>query len=389
MIIDCDTHILPKDAFDYVDPSLDSRKPHIKVDRLGNVVGIDFPNNPAYIPGTTPMSAADPTVGLKYRGNADIEARLADFERMGIDAQLVLPQLTGWWSYLLDAELGTAVGHSWNLSQLQLIRRYPDRLLGVALVALQDVPGAIRELDWATAEGFRAVMLDYVFPVAEHPYGTTLASHRELWAFFKRVEELDIPIVLHAVQHGHRVLNAPRFLEHGLDVCAPSDAELNLITLITSGLLDDFPALKIVHAETGTADIKKLAERLDARFEHIPIRFDEEGFTAVSRRKTNPSFKELMRVPPTVVREENKLTPSHYFRKNFFWTIETEEPELIEAIDFLGAEHFLFATDYPHDDPGGRMKFKDVGSLQGNKRISESDKEAIRNGNARHLFKLS
>jgi hypothetical protein len=44
----------------------------------------------------------------------------------------------------------------------------------------------------------------------------------------------------------------------------------------------------------------------------------------------------------------------------------------------LGASQFLFATDYPHDDPGGRMKYKDVELLRDNPRIAEDAKEIIR-----------
>jgi hypothetical protein len=40
----------------------------------------------------------------------------------------------------------------------------------------------------------------------------------------------------------------------------------------------------------------------------------------------------------------------------------------------LGAGHFLFATDYPHDDPGESMKFKDAQLLRANIRISEQDR---------------
>ena len=64
--------------------------------------------------------------------------------------------------------------------------------------------------------------------------------------------------------------------------------------------------------------------------------------------------------PAQVFLEKNTKPASYYFKNNFYFTIETEEPELPEAIEFLGAERFLFATDYPHDDPGGRMKFEDV-----------------------------
>ena len=93
-------------------------------------------------------------------------------------------------------------------------------------------------------------------------------------------------------------------------------------------------------------------------------------------------------VPPGVADEKNMLAPSDYFRKNFYWTIETEEPEFAEAVQYLGADHFLFATDYPHDDPGGRMKHKDVELLAAHPKLSEGDKEKIRCANARQLFRL-
>jgi predicted TIM-barrel fold metal-dependent hydrolase len=80
------------------------------------------------------------------------------------------------------------------------------------------------------------------------------------------------------------------------------------------------------------------------------------------------------------------MSPDHYFKKNLFFTIETEERELPEAMELFGASQFLFATDYPHDDPGGRMKHKDVELLANNGEISESDKELLRYKNAERLL---
>lgn len=43
-------------------------------------------------------------------------------------------------------------------------------------------------------------------------------------------------------------------------------------------------------------------------------------------------------------------------------------------------------TDYPHDDPGGRMKFRDVELLNNRADISAQDKELIWSGNALRLL---
>ncbi len=385
MVIDCDTHFMPKDAFDYLDPSLLDRKPLLKFDEQGLLADIEFAGKPPQVPGTTPLPA--PGSGAHHPGNTDMETRLKDYERMGIEAQFIVPQFTGWWSYLIEPELASALARSWNLSMQRLAKEYPRQIYGVALVALQDVASAVRELEWAIENGLPAVVLDHTFPVREHPYGETLGSHRELWPFFQRAEELDVPIFLHAVQHGHRIINLLTFQHDGLDVFAPREAQMNLVSLITSGLLDDFPKLKFVHAEMGTRTIKSLAQRLDSSFKKFTLSYeDDEAASPGSRRRLSPKAPQL--VAPEVANEKNKLPPSHYFKNNFYWTIETEEEELAEAVSFLGADHFLFATDYPHDDPGGRMKFRDVELLHANQKISEADKEFIRWKNAKALFKL-
>ena len=162
---------------------------------------------------------------------------------------------------------------------------------------------------------------------------------------------------------------------------------MNLVSLITSGLLDDFPELKIIHAEMGAKAIRPLAQRLDGAFTNPSFSYeDDDGAAAGSRRRLSSKAPQL--VPPEVANEKNQLPPSHYFRKNFYWTIETEEPELADAVQFIGPERFLFATDYPHDDPGGRMKFKDVELLAANPNLSQTAKELIRAGNAQRLFQL-
>jgi uncharacterized protein len=386
MIIDCDTHFMPTDAFSFVPEPMRSLAPRLEFDDDGILTDVKFPGAPARVPGTTPLPA--PGSGAHYRGNSDMTTRLRDYESLGIQVQFILPQFTGWWSYLIEPKLANALAHSWNLSMLRLMKEHPAVIYSVALVALQDVDGAIGEMQWAKQHGFPAVVLDHTFPVREHAYGTTLGSHRELWPFFQNAQEKDMPIFLHAVQHGHRIVNLPLFQHDGLDIFAPRDAQMNLVSLITSGLLDDFPKLKFIHAEMGTKTIKSLAQRLDENYRQTILNYeDDEGVATGSRRRLSPKAPQL--VPPGVANEKNKLPPSHYFRNNFYWTIETEEPELTEAVRFLGADRFLFATDYPHDDPGGRMKYKDVELLDANTKISEADKEKIRSENARALFYIT
>jgi len=386
MIIDCDAHVIPRDAFDYVDEPHARLRPVFHFDELGRYWRCDFPGAPEEVPGTTPLPSVR-GAGTNMDGMCDVEARLKDFEKMGVDRQVLVPQFTGWWNYLTEPRLGSAMARSHNLAVLKIMRQYPGKFIGIALVALQDVEGATRELEWACENGFKSAVLDYNYPVREHPFGETLGSHRDLWPFFKRAEELDVPLLVHAVQHGHRLVNALKFQKEGLDFLAPLDGIMNLVSLITSGLLDDFPRLKFLHTESGTAWIKPLVEQMDRIHQRPQVNYEDENPVPRSRRRVQERAKQV--VPPEVSCEKNKLPPSHYFKNNFYFTIETEETQLPEAVEFLGAERFLFATDYPHDDPGGSMKFKDAELLRANTGISEQDKERIRHENARRLFSLS
>ena len=384
MIIDMDTHILPHDIYDYVEGPCADKKPQFEFDKDGLLVKWSFPGNHV-VKGTTPLPP--PGAGGKHPGLSNIEVRLEEYQKLGIEKQLLLSQFSAiYFNYILDPALAIQMAHSHNLAILNLLKKYPNELIGAALVALQDVPTAISEMEWAKKAGFQAIAMDKVFPVREHAYSETLGSHRELWPFFKRADELGMPIVLHNVQHGHRISNLPIFQSDGLDTLCPAEGQMSLASLCTSGLFDDFPNLKMVFTEAGSAFIKPLLERLDAAFVKPPLNYEDEDATARFHRRVVPVSERLSagkRLTSLAQYEvKNKKPVSDYFRKNLFFTIETEEPELPDSIELLGASQFLFATDYPHDDPGGRMKYKDVQLLRENPRITESAKEIIRSTSA-------
>lgn len=380
MIIDMDTHILPRDIYDYMEGPTADLRPQFEYDKDGLLVKWSFPGN-FQVKGTTPLPP--PGAGGKHLGLSNMDVRLEEFRKLGIDKQILLSQFSAiYFNYTLDPELAFQMAHSHNIAIQNLLRKYPNELIGAALVALQDVPTAIGEMEWAKKNGFQAIAMDKVFPVREHQFSETLGSHRELWPFFKRAEELGMPIVLHNVQHGHRISNMMIFQRDGLDALCPAEGQMSLASLCTSGLFDDFPNLKMVFTEAGSAFIKPLLDKLDAAFVKPPLNYEDEDATARFHRRVVPVSERLSagkRLTPLAEYEvKNRQSASEYFKKNLFFTIETEEPELADSIELLGASQFLFATDYPHDDPGGRMKYKDVQLLSDNPRITEDDKEIIR-----------
>jgi len=383
MIIDMDTHILPRDIYDYVEGPFADRKPQYEFDKEGILVKWSFPGN-YHVKGTTPLPP--PGAGGKHPGLSNIEYRLEEYQKLGIEKQLLLSQFSAiYFNYTLEPELAIQMAHSHNIAIMNLLKKYPNELIGAALVALQDVPSAIAEMEWAKRNGFHSIAIDKVFPVREHQFSETLGSHRELWPFFKRAQELGMPLIMHNVQHGHRISNMMIFQSDGLDTLCPAEGQMSLASLCTSGLFDDFPDLKMVFTEAGSAFIKPLLERLDSAFVKPPLNYEDEDATARFHRRVPVSERLSAGKRLTSLQEyevKNKHPVSYYFKKNLYFTIETEEPELPDSIELLGASQFIFATDYPHDDPGGRMKYKDVQLLHDNPRITEGDKEIIRSTSA-------
>src|SRR5262249_57714542 len=97
--------------------------------------------------------------------------------------------------------------------------------------------------------------------------------------------------------------------------------------------------------EAGSQFIKPLVERIDRILEAFPVDYADEEEPLGNQELTKVGEK-LRRAralnPAHIFLEKNKKPASHYFKNNFYFTIETEEPELPEAIQFLCAERFLF-----------------------------------------------
>ena len=78
--------------------------------------------------------------------------------------------------------------------------------------------------------------------------------------------------------------------------------------------------------------------------------------------------------------------PSELVREaKIYFSLEAGETLLPEAIKYLGAEHFLYASDIPHWDnefPGN------LHALRNHPAVSDSDKEKILYKNAKELFAL-
>jgi predicted TIM-barrel fold metal-dependent hydrolase len=81
-----------------------------------------------------------------------------------------------------------------------------------------------------------------------------------------------------------------------------------------------------------------------------------------------------------------KKKPSEIVRESkLYFSVEPGESQLTHTVDYVGAGHFLYASDIPHWDNEFPHNLHD---LQNHKQLSNETKEKILYKNAKELFSL-
>jgi predicted TIM-barrel fold metal-dependent hydrolase len=251
------------------------------------------------------------------------EQHIVDMDQEGIDVQVLFP--TGLLNHgsTREPELATALAHAYNDWLHEFCQADPRRFKGVALLALQDIPQAIREMTRAVTDlGMVAAMIPtYVYP------GKDLGS-RELDDLYAEAQRLGIPIAVHRVS-GSGSVGFERFTNFtALHALVPMfELATAVANMVVGGVFERFPTLKVAYLEAGVRWVPWLVHNLD---EHCEVRAPEV-----------PHLKAL---------------PSEYLGSGrVFFSFEPDEQGLVEVAEMLGDQVLLFSSDYPHWDwvPGG------------------------------------
>ena len=332
IIVDADSHVLPKDAFEDEEARrrFRSRWPNLLVDALGRR-SVVFPER------TRNLSALQWTLysqffpARRHPGEYDSDARVAWMDEAGFDMQVLVPG-PGPFAYDLDPELGLALARSYNNSVAGILKRHPGRFIGLAVFPMQDQMAAIEELDRAVGElGIHAPV------VISNVNGRNL-SDPEFWPFYQRVEQLGVPLIVHGsrferpgpmgldrLDHMH-LDNALGFMYEGT---------LAITCLILYGVLDSFPRLKVGVLETGAGYLTYLMDVLHEVYQ-------SETYAGVNPYGNVP-VKDLIRKAPEEYMDQ-------------FWlcfNVEAERRSIPHLVERFGADRFMVNSDFPHFGIGG------------------------------------
>ena len=286
---------------------------------------------------------------MKDRGAklSSIEVRLRDMDKMGVDIQVVSPAPFQYY-YWAEASLGRTLSREVNEGIAALVAGNPDRFVGLGTVPLQNADMAVKELEYASKVlGLRGVELN------TNVNGLDLTDPSlKLEKFFRRAEELEMPLFLHPVGF----TQGQRLVDHYFNnvIGNPLDTTSAVSHLILDGVMARNPKLKVLVAHGG------------AYLAHYWARMDH-----AHRARAD-------------VRSVIKKPPSSYLAKMYFDTITFDPEMLANLVRKYGSDHVMLGTDYPYDmgedDP--------VGHIRSVKGLSAVDRQRIMGGNARKLFKI-
>ena len=283
-------------------------------------------------------------------GLLDVGAgRIAAMDRLGIDMQILA--LTAPGVQVFDADTATALAADSNDQLAEAIGKHPDRFAGLSAVAPQDPRRAAKELE----RGLKTLGLKGAI-INSHTKGEYLDDPK-YWSILEAAEALNAPIYIHPRDLPSGMLKPylDRSLEAGILGFA-ADVALHTIALITAGVFDRFPRLKVVIGHAGEG-IPYMLYRIDYMQR------------AVRERRGAKKLKQR---------------PSDYMKQNVYVTTSgmAWEPAIAFAQQTLGMDHVLYAMDYPYQADASEVIAMDALG------VSAADKKKFFQTNAEQLFAL-
>lgn len=291
---------------------------------------------------------SDPT------GGRDIQRRLRDLDRDGIDAEVIYPNDSLAVYQSPDPEYQMAVARAYNDWIIEWFGGHRDRFAPVGVMPVADIAESVKDIQRVAKLGFRAVKV----PIVANARAYNRPEYEPLWA---AMADTGIVLTFHSFTNDNDQYPEDWGEENGyggaLSFMALSMAEgLQPVSyMISSGALERHPALKMAVVESGAGWLAWLLHVLDEQAE-----------------------KKHMWIRPRL-----ELKPSEYFKRQGFVTF-SDDPMALKNIEFTGADCLMWGSDYPHDE-GTFPHSREVIERTFNG-LSESDRRKIVHDNAAKLY---
>ena len=274
------------------------------------------------------------------------ECQLEAMDIEGIDLAVLYPTrgLQALSEGDMEPRFAAALARAYNNWLHDFCSTDPVRLLGAGMISPFDVDEAVAEVRRCTRElGFRGIFMRSN-PVNGRNFHDDY--YEPLWS---ELEDLGMPLGLHeSSSSGVRQVGdqfEPNFMLRRV-FAQPVEQMLALGSICAGGVLARHPNLRVAFLEANCGWLPWLLWRMDEGYE----------------READVWSPDLT------------MPPSEYFKKQCFVSVEPDETPVKYVIDYLGNDHIVFSTDYPHGDskfPHAVESFLELST------VSEEDKHKI------------
>ena len=360
-IIDADTHVAESESmWKYLDEKMYHRRPVVVSvpndtwyktrNAFWLIDGNIFPKPagkgsfPLITPSAQEREIARDDMLIACREITDVEARLRDMDRLGVETQVVYPTL--FLIYITDdGELDTALCRAYNRYMAQACAKSGNRIRWVMIPPLHSVDECLKETNWAKENGavgifFRGIERDRTM---DDPY---------FFPLYKEASRLDLSICVH-VAAGCPAFTGVFDLERNHTFAAirllPPIAFRDLVA---NRIPELFPDLRIGFIESGASWVPFVLHALKRQ-----LGGDEEWW-------------------------------GHKLFRDYRMYVACEADEDIPYLyNYIPEEHMLIGSDYGHHgDPSNEPEL--VSAMNAREDISPAAKEKMMTDNARRFYAL-
>ena len=346
---DADSHImeLPDFLKAYADPALRDEIPEVSYsasivtdEEVAVIVGQGGRHTPEHVAAQIALGdkLIESSKEIQALGAFNAADRTRALDLLGFRKQLVFATHSVAMPFSASSKLeprlryGAARAHNRHMAEFC---KADHRLLGVAVVPLDEPELAMAELEFALQAGLKAAW------VPHRPSGERSPGHVDLDPFWARLAETGTPFVLHVggapLQLARAWMNNGRpptkdWLGGGENLRTKDIALLHegpeqfLTMMILDGVLLRHPTLRGASVELGAGWVPELLRRLDWVVKHWS--------------RSDANLQAWPRTPSEQITEQLAFTPFVF-------------EAVGDLIDQSGPDLYLFSTDYPHIE-GGR-----------------------------------